>query len=74
MFANTLQMINNSIVDIKSGQDTALPVVFNGLPDDEDLLTGLCHEKEGLGKLQFNFIQNDVKLLSWWKDLTLYRY
>ena len=29
MFANTLQMINNSIVDIKSGRDTALPVVFH---------------------------------------------
>ena len=48
MFANTLQMINNSIVDIKSGQYTALPVVFHGLPDNEDLLTGLCHEPEGL--------------------------
>ena len=48
MFVDTLQMINNSIVDIKSGQDTALPVVFNGLPEDEDLLTGLCHEQEGL--------------------------
>ena len=48
MFVNTLQMINNFIVDIKSGQDTALPVVFHGLPDNEDLLTGLCHEQEGL--------------------------
>ena len=48
MFADTLQMINNSIVDIKSGRDTALPVVFNGLPDNEDLLTGLGHEQEGL--------------------------
>ena len=48
MFANTLQMINNSIVDIKDGRDTAVPVIFNGLPDNEDLLTGLCHEQESL--------------------------
>ena len=48
MFVKTLVMINNSIVDIKSGRDTALPVIFNGLPDDEDLLTGLGHEQEGL--------------------------
>ena len=48
MFANTLQMINNSIVDVKDGRDTAVPVIFNGLPDDEDLLTGLCHEQRSL--------------------------
>ena len=41
-------MIHNSIVDIKSGRDTALPVNFIGLPDDEELLTGLSHEQEGL--------------------------
>ena len=48
MFAGTLQMINNFIIDIKCGQDTAQPVIFPGLPQDEDLLTGLCHEQEGL--------------------------
>merc|ERR1712155_27944 len=48
MFVKTLIMINNSIVDIKSGRDTALPLIFNGLPDDKDLLTGLGHEQEGL--------------------------
>ena len=48
MFVGTLQMINNFIVDIQSGSDTAQPVFFPGLPDNEDLLTGLCHEQEGL--------------------------
>ena len=48
MFVNILIMINNLIVDIKSGRDTALPVIFNILPGDEDLLTGLGHEQEGL--------------------------
>ena len=48
MFARTLQMINNCIVDIKCGQDTTQPVIFLGLPEDKDLLTGLCHVQEGL--------------------------
>ena len=48
MFVSTLQMINNFIVDIKCGQDTVLPVIFPGLPDVKDLLTGLCPEQEGL--------------------------
>ena len=48
MFVKTLVMINNSIVDIKSGRDTALPVIFNSLPGDEDLITGLSHEQQGL--------------------------
>ena len=51
MFVKTLSMINNSIVDIKSGRDTTLLVVFNGLPGDEDLLTGLGHEQAGLYKV-----------------------
>ena len=48
IFAGTLQMIKNFIVDIKYGRDTSQPVIFPGLPQDEDLLTGLCHEQEGL--------------------------
>ena len=48
MFVNTLQMINNFIVDIKCGQDTAQPVISPGLPDNKDLHIGLCHEQEGL--------------------------
>ena len=31
MFVNTLQSINNSIVDIKSGRDTALPAAHGAL-------------------------------------------
>ena len=45
MFVKTLIMIDNTIVDIKSGRDTALPVIFEGLPDDEDLITGLSKDQ-----------------------------
>ena len=48
MFVGTLQMINNFIIDIKCNRDTAQPVIFPGLLDNKDLLTGLCHEQEGL--------------------------
>ena len=41
-------MIDNTIVDIKSRRDTALPVIFNGLPGDEDLITGLSDEQQDL--------------------------
>ena len=48
MYVKTLMMINNTIVDIKSGRDAALPVIFNGLPRDEDLITGLSNEQQDL--------------------------
>ena len=48
IFGGTLQIINNFIVDIKYSHNTAQPVIFPGLAQDDELLTGLCHEQEGL--------------------------